>query len=195
SRHLLKAEVSLPQFEYSTPQRWANFSNELLARIQAEPGMRDSAIAAPLPLAYDNVNLGFEIEGNVAPPSAKPRTADYVSISPEYLQVMGIPLLQGRNFNQQDSMSAPRVAIISAEMAHMYFPNQDPIGKRLIFGFPPNSDVPREIIGIIAEVRDVSLSQLHRAMMYVSFQQDTFWGGLVVTRTNLSLSAAAASIQ
>ena len=195
SRHLLKAEVSLPQFEYSTPQQWANFSNELLARIQAEPGMRDSAFAAPLPLAYDNVNLGFEIEGSVAPPSAKPRTADYVSISPEYLQVMGIPLLQGRNFNQQDSMSAPRVAIISAEMAHMYFPNQDPIGKRLIFGFPPNSDVPREIIGIVGDVRDVSLSQMPGAMMYVPFQQAPFWGGLVVTRTNLSLSAAAASIQ
>ena len=195
SRHLLKAEVSLPQFEYSTPQQWANFSNELLARIQAEPGMRDSAFAAPLPLAYDNVNLGFEIEGNVAPPSAKPRTADYVSISPEYLRVMGIPLLQGRNFNQQDSMSAPRVAIISAEMARMYFSDQDPVGKRLIFGFPPNSDVPREIVGIVGDVRDVSLSQMPGAMMYVPFQQAPFWGGLVVTRTNLSLSAAAASIQ
>jgi putative ABC transport system permease protein len=195
SRHLLKAEVSLPQFEYSTPQQWATFSNELLARIQAEPGMRDSAIAAPLPLAYDNVNLGFEIEGSVAPPSAKPRTADYVSISPEYLRVMGIPLLQGRNFNQQDSMSAPRVTIISAEMARMYFPNQDPIGKRLIFGFPPNSDVPREIVGIVGDVRDVSLSQMPGAMMYVPFQQAPFWGGLVVTRTNLSLSAAVASIQ
>src|SRR4029077_3546798 len=84
---------------------------------------------------------------------------------------------------------------ISAEMAHMYFPNQDPIGKRLIFGFPPNSDVPREIIGIVGDVRDVSLSQMPGAMMYVPFQQAPFWGGLVVTRTNLSLSAAAASIQ
>jgi len=195
SRHLLKAEVSLPQFEYSTPQQWTNFSNELMARIQAEPGMRDSAIAAPLPLAYDNVNLGFEIQGRVAPPSAKPRTADYISISPEYLRVMGIPLLQGRNFNQQDSMSAPRVAIISAEMARMYFPNQDPVGKRLIFGFPPNSDVPREIVGIVGDVRDVSLSQMPGAMMYVPFQQAPFWGGLVVTRTDLSLSAAVASIQ
>ena len=195
SRHLLKAEVSLPQFEYSTPQQWTNFTNELLARIQAEPGMRDSAIAAPLPLAYDNVNLGFEIAGSAAPPSAKPRTADYVSISPEYFRVMGIPLLQGRNFNQQDSMPAPRVAIISAEMARMYFPNQDPIGKRLIFGFPPNSDVAREIVGIAGDVRDVSLSQMPGAMMYVPFQQAPFWGGLVVTRTNLSLSAAVASIQ
>jgi putative ABC transport system permease protein len=77
----------------------------------------------------------------------------------------------------------------------MYFSDQDPVGKRLIFGFPPNSDVPREIIGIVGDVRDVSLSQMPGAMMYVPFQQAPFWGGLVVTRTNLSLSAAAASIQ
>jgi putative ABC transport system permease protein len=195
ARHLLKAEVSLPQFEYSTPQQWTDFSNELLARIQAEPGMRDSAIAVPLPLANGLVILGFEIEGSVAPPSTKPRTADYVSISPEYFRVMGIPFLRGRNFNQQDFMSSPRVAIISAEMARMYFPNQDPIGKRLIFGFPPDSDVPREIVGIVGDVRDVSLSRMPGAMMYVPFQQAPFWGGVVVTRTNLSLSAAAASIR
>ena len=195
SRHLLKAEVSLPQFEYSTAQQWTNFSNELLPRIQAEPGMRDSAIAVPLPLANGYVNLGFEIEGRIAPPSTKPRTADYVSISPEYFRVMGIPLLQGRIFDQQDSLSAPRVAIVSAEMARMYFPNQDPIGKRLIFGFPPDSDVPREIVGVVGDVRDVSLSQMPGAMMYVPYQQAPFWGAVVVVRTNLSLSAAVAWIQ
>ena len=195
SQHLVKAEVSLPQFEYSTPQQWTAFADDLLARIQAEPGMRDSAIALPLPLVHPFVNLGFEIEGSSAPPASQARTADYVAATPEYFRVMEIPLLQGREFSREDVASTPRVTIISDAMARMYFPNQNPIGKRLIFGFPPNGDAPREIVGVVGNVRDVNLRQAPSAMMYVPFAQAPFWGTVVVVRTNLSVAAVAEAIR
>jgi putative ABC transport system permease protein len=195
SQHLVKAEVSLPQFEYSTPQQWSAFGDDLLARIQAEPGMRDSAIGLPLPLVHPFVNLGFEIEGSPAPPSSQARTANYVAASPEYFRVMEIPLLQGREFTREDVASTPRVTIISEAMARIYFPNQNPIGKRLIFGFPPNGEAPREIIGVVGNVRDVELRQAPAAMMYVPFAQAPFWGTVVVVRTNLSVAAVAEAIQ
>jgi predicted permease len=195
SQHLVKAEVSLPQFEYSTPQQWSAFGDDLLARIQAEPGMRDSAIGLPLPLVHPFVNLGFEIEGSPAPPSSQTRTANYVAASPEYFRVMEIPLLQGREFTREDVASTPRVTIISEAMARIYFPNQNPIGKRLIFGFPPNGEAPREIIGVVGNVRDVELRQAPAAMMYVPFAQAPFWGTVVVVRTNLSVAAVAEAIQ
>jgi putative ABC transport system permease protein len=195
SQHLVKAEVSLPQFEYSTPQQWTAFADDLLARIQAEPGMRDSAVGLPLPLVHPFVNLRFEIEGSPAPPSSQARTANYVAASPEYFRVMGIPLWQGREFTRDDVASTPRVTIISEAMARIYFPNQNPIGKRLIFGFPPNGEAPREIIGVVGNVRDVELRQAPAAMMYVPFAQAPLWGTVVVVRTNLSVAAVAEAIR
>ena len=195
TERLMKAEVSLPQFEYSTPAQWNAFANDLLARIQAEPGMRDSAIAIPLPLADGNVNLGFEIEGVAAAPSTNTRAADYVAASPEYFRVMGVPLLRGREFSRADVASTPRVAIISEAMARTYFPNEDPIGRRIIFGFPPDGDAPREIVGIVGDVRDVGLRQEPAAMMYVPYAQAPFWGAVVVTRSSLSLSSFADAVR
>ena len=195
AQHVLKADISLPRFEYSTPQQWVTFSNELLARIQAEPGLRDSAGAVPLPLVHGFVNLGFDIVGNPPLPPVTARTADYAAVTPGYFRVMGIPLLRGRSFSQEDSLSAPRVAIISEAMAQLYFPNQDPLGKRLKFGFPPDSDVTREIVAIVGDVRDVALSQDPGPMMYVPFAQAPFWGVVVVVKSTLNPSSVAAAIR
>jgi predicted permease len=195
AQHLMKAEVQLPRFEYSTPQQWNAFAEDLLARIQAEPGMRDSAIAIPLPLAHNNVNLGFEIEGLAAPQSSQARTADYVAATLEYFHVMGIPLLQGREFSREDVASNPRVTIISATMARVDFPNQNPIGKRIVFGFPPDAGSPREIVGVVGDVRDVALKQVPAAMMYVPYAQAPFWGAVVVIRSSLSVAAVADAVR
>jgi len=194
-QHVLKAEVSLPQFQYSTPQQWNAFSDELLARIQAEPGMQDSAVAVPLPIADGFINLGFEIAGNPPLAPGTSRTADYVSVSPDYFRVMGIPLLAGRFFDQHDAPSAPRVAVISETMAQSYFPNQDPLGKRLVFGFPPGVGTVREIVGVVGDIHDISLGQAPGPMMYVPFAQAPFWGAGVVVKSTLSPSTVAAAIR
>ncbi|MFZ0878558.1 MAG: FtsX-like permease family protein, partial [Candidatus Acidiferrales bacterium] len=189
------AEVSLPHFEYSKPQQWTAFSDQLMARIQASPGLANSAVVLPPPVADDNVNLGFKIEGGPPLPPGVSSTADFAAISPNYFQVMEIPLLRGRFFDQRDSPSAPRVAVISEALAQFYFPNENPIGKHLIFGFPPDTDVTREIVGIVGDVRDVSLSQAPGPMMYVPFDQAPFWGVVVVTKSSLSSSSVAAAIR
>ena len=192
---IVKAEVSLPQFQYSTPAQWIVFSDKLLAQVQAQPGMQDTAVAVPLPIVNGKINLGFDIVGAPPASAAESRLADYASVSPEYLRVMGIPLLAGRFFNQQDILSAPRVSVISKTFAQRYFPNQDPIGKRLNFGFPPNPDVEREIVGIVGDVRDVSLGEAPGPMMYVPFAQAPFWGANLVVKSTLSTSAVAAAIR
>jgi len=194
-QHIVNADISLPQFQYSTPQQWTTFSNEFLARIQAQPGLQDSAIVVPRPITDGFVNLGFTIEG-VPPASAnESRTADYASVSPEYFRVMGIPLMAGRLFNPQDNRSAPSVALISKAMAQRYFPNQDPIGKRINFAFPPDPDMPREIVGVVGDVRDVSLDKAPGPMMYAPYAQSPFWGANLVVRSTLSTAAVAVAIR
>ncbi|HKV28922.1 MAG TPA: ABC transporter permease [Candidatus Acidoferrales bacterium] len=189
------ANISLPRFQYSAPQQWTAFSNELLARLQAQPGLRDTALVVPLPLTDGFINLAFNIVGNPPLPPGESITADYVSASPDYFRVMRIPLLRGRSFSKQDSPSAPRVALISEAFAQRYFSNQDPLARRLNFGFPPDANVSREIVGIVGDVRDVSLSQKPAPMMYVPFAQAPFWGCDVVVRSSLSSSSIAAAIR
>jgi predicted permease len=195
AQQLVKVDISLPQFQYSRPQQWATFSEELLRRIQSDPGFEDSAVVVPRPLADNNITLPFDIVGNPPLSAGVSRTADYVSVSPHYFRVMGIPLLAGRAFNQHDTSSAPRVSIISEAMARLYFPNQDPLGKQITFGYPPGSGGSmREIVGIVGNVRDVALGQNPGAIMYVPFAQAPFWGANLVVKSSLSTSSVAAAI-
>jgi putative ABC transport system permease protein len=195
AQHLVKADISLPRFQYSTPQQWAAFSGELLARLQAQPGLQDSAVAVPRPIADGQINLGFDIVGNPPLSAGTSRTADYVSVSPDYFHLMGIPLLSGRFFDRRDILSSPRVTVISKAMARLYFPNQDPLGKQLTFSFPPDSGAMRGIVGIVGDVRDVALGQDPGPMMYVPYAQAPFWGANVVVKSTLSPSSVAAAIR
>jgi putative ABC transport system permease protein len=195
-KNVVEAEVSLPQFEYATPQEWTVFSNELLARLHAQPGLQDSALAAPLPMdRQGEATFAFSIVGAPPLPPGRLPTADYATVSPDYFRVMRIPLLRGRFFSDQDSPSNPKVAIISATLARRYFPNQDPLGRQMRFGFPPNSNVPREIVGIVGDVRDAALSRKPGPIMYVPFAQAPLYGGEVVVRSSLSASSVAAGIR
>ncbi|HEV2616748.1 MAG TPA: ABC transporter permease [Candidatus Acidoferrales bacterium] len=195
-RNVIEAEVSLPQYQYSTPQQWTAFSNELLARLHAQPGLQDSALAAPLPMdRQGEATFAFTIVGSPPLPPGKSITADYATVSPEYFRVMRIPLLRGRFFSEQDSPSHPNVAIVSETLARRYFPNQDPVGRQMRFGFPPNSSVSRKIVGVVGDVRDAALSRKPGPMMYVPFAQAPLWGAEIVVRSSLSASSVAAAVR
>ena len=195
-KNVTEGEVSLPQFQYSSPQQWTAFANELLVRLHAQPGLQDSAVAAPLPMdRQGEATFEFSIVGDPPFPPDKSATADYATVSPEYFQVMGIPLLRGRLFSERDSPSNANVAIVSETLVRRYFPGKDPIGRQMRFGFPPNSNVPREIVGVVGDVRDVALSKKPGPMMYVPFAQAPLYGGEVVVRSSMSVSSVAAGIR
>jgi putative ABC transport system permease protein len=195
-QNIVKADISLPQFKYSTPQQWAAFSEELLPRIQSDPGLQDAAVAVPRPIVDNSVNLTFEIVGNPVSSTSASRRAHWASVSPDYFRVMGIPLLAGRLFNPHDVASAPRVSIISETMARLYFPNENPIGKQITFGFPRgDGERAHEIVGIVDDVRDVALGQNPGPMMYVPFAQAPLWGANLVVRSTLSTDSVGSAIR
>lgn len=192
---VVKAQISLPRFQYAKPEQWSAFATDLLNRVQAQPGMRDAAFAAPLPILDDAVTLPFSIAGNPPLAQGNADTANYVAASPGYFRVLGISLVRGRLFSADDSSSTPPVAVISEALAQRYFPHQDPIGRHMLFGFPPSGDVSREIVGVVADVHDVSLAKAPGPLMYVPFAQAPFWGGDVVVRSGLNTAAVAAVIR
>jgi putative ABC transport system permease protein len=194
-QQITKAEVSLPRVQYAGPQQWLAFSDELLQSVRSEPGMHDSAVVIPSPIADGFINLEFDILGMPALSASASRTANYVAATPNYFRVMGIPLLAGRLMSEGDTMAASRITLISKSLARQYFPNQDPIGKKLAFGFPPDSSDPREIVGVVGDVRDVGLGEKPRAMMYVPYEQAPFAGAVIVVKSSLNATAVADAIR
>jgi putative ABC transport system permease protein len=193
--HLVKAEVSLPRAQYSTPKQWFAFSQNLLARLQSEPGMEKSAIAIPLPITDGFVNIGLDIENRPPVSTAQGRIADYVAVTPTYFNVMSIPLIAGRTFEPRDNMSARPVAVVTQSFVRAYFPNENPIGQRIIFGFPPDPGISREIIGVVGDVHDVSLGNDPGPMMYAAYAQSPFPGACIAVQSTLAPSAVISSIR
>ena len=192
---VVKANFSLYSARYSGPQQWLEFTDALLVRLHGQPGLQDSALVVPTPIADVRLNVVFDIVGSPALAAGSSRTADYVAISPGYFHVMGIPLVAGRQFDQRDVMSAPRVTLVSQSLAREYFPRENPIGRQLSFAFGRESAVPRRIVGIVGDVRDVAPGVEPGPMVYVPLAQSPFPGADVVVRSPLETSAVVAALR
>src|SRR5262249_16354436 len=128
----------------------------------------------------------FNIEGRSPARPGEELTADYYSISPTYLRTMGISLLRGRAFMEQDKDGAPTVALINETAAKRFSPNQDPIGKQVIIG--DGVDTPREIVGIVGDVKQIDLEKSPTAQLYVSYLQKPHRTMTLIVHANSSES-------
>jgi len=179
--HLLTTSISLPRSQYTKPEQWISFSNEIMERMKVIPGVEDAGIALPLPLAGGNINLGFTVEGRAPVPKSEGPTADYAAVSPNYFHLMRIPLQRGREFGPNDSLEAAKVCIISAAIARRVFPNENPLGKILNIGYPQTA--AREIVGIVGDVKDQDLASQTVSQIYAPFVQNPYWGFDIAVRT------------
>jgi putative ABC transport system permease protein len=178
--HVLTAGMSLPRTQYSKPEQWRGFYSALVERLRSEPGVESVAASLPLPLYGGGLNFAFKIDGRSETTGAD-LTANYTAATPAYFRVLGIPLRRGRVPDDRDSADAPPVCVVSETFARQYFPGEDPIGRRLSFGF--RDPVSREIVGIVADVRRDGLGSESRPEMYVPFAQEPWWAAYAVVRT------------
>jgi predicted permease len=179
---VLTAGMSLPRSQYSKPEQWRGFYTSLVERLGSEPGVESAAAALPLPLAGAGLNFAFSIEGRADEgEGANARTANYTAATPDYFRVMGIPRVAGRTFDGRDVPGAPQVCVISSAFAHRDFPGEDPIGKRLVFGF--QTPVAREIVGVVGDVKREGLALPSQPEMYVPFEQEPWWAAYAVVRS------------
>jgi putative ABC transport system permease protein len=178
--HVLTAGMSLPRTQYSKPEQWLGFYTTLIERLQTEPGVESVAASLPLPLYGGGLNFGFQIEGR-AETTGSDLTANYTALTPSYFRVLKIRLLQGRLFMDHDAAQSPKVCVISQTFAKRHFPGENPVGRRLVFGFKESA--PHEIVGVVADVRRDGLGIVSRPEMYVPFVQEPWWASYVVIRT------------
>jgi putative ABC transport system permease protein len=168
---LLTARVSLPESRYSQTTQQTAFCQQVIQRFETLPGTQSVSAINNLPFQNEN-NGGLKIEGYVpSSPYDRPQ-ANYRAISPSYFRVMGIPLRRGREFRPDDVAGQPGVAIINEEAARRFWPNQDPIGKRINpdgAGFQPG--VWLSIVGIVGDVRHSTLDASAKPEVYWAYDQ------------------------
>lgn len=169
--HLLVADLPLSLSAYSKPEQRFEFFDRLAERAKSLPGVRSAGAASFLPVSGGGGLLHFNINGR-PPKSPHDYTATgYRTITPDYFETLGMPLVQGRFFTAGDTEKAPAVVVINAAMARTYFPGENPLGKRLQVGATPESDVPwMEVVGVVGDVRQ-GLDLDPKAEMYLPYRQ------------------------
>ncbi|HEY6392312.1 MAG TPA: ABC transporter permease, partial [Bryobacteraceae bacterium] len=196
--HVLTMQLALPEARYS---EWkvALFYKQLLERLQGLPGVQFAGIARHLPLSGADNSLNFTIENKPVEASADQPRAKYRAASADYFKALGIPLVKGRYFERTDGEKTPGVVLINNTMARRFWPNEDPIGKRMKAGFDDSQWCT--IAGIVGDVKHTALDADVNAEMYYQYLQVppalmSFVEGTMtlVLRTNAdpaSLTAAA----
>jgi putative ABC transport system permease protein len=192
SERALSLQLQLPAARYPTPDAMRGYYRRLRDEIRALPGVSAAAVATTMPMSGSDIGVGFTIEGRTVDPATR-TSAAYYGISPEYFSAMGIPLLKGRAFTERDNEHAADVLIINDTFAAKYWPNEDPIGKRITIGY--NNTGPREIVGIVGTVKGSALSDAAVPQMYTPFEQ-TPWPFLAaVVRTTAAPESVGASLR
>ncbi|MGC9946567.1 MAG: ABC transporter permease [Bryobacteraceae bacterium] len=165
--HLLTARISLPPLQYRDPARIAAFYSELLAGVQAIPGVVSAGAVDGLPFGGGGHGGDFQIAGRPWPASAAQPDVEKRHATPAYFRTMGIPLKQGRLFTAQDSADAPRVALIDETFAKAFFPNGGAVGQFLIDPYLKlKPGEASQIVGIVGAVKDRSLMKNPQPVIY-----------------------------
>jgi putative ABC transport system permease protein len=180
----------LPRTRYPDRAQSAAFYKQLLDKVAALPGVQSIGAVSRLPLSGGGTDTNFEIEGRPPAEPGQPRGAWYSSVTIGYFRAMGIRLLKGREFTEADTADAPKTVVISESLARRYFPDEDPLGRRLMFD--GGKDL-REIVGVISDVKFFGLGADARPSMYFAHPQSPTRGMSLVIRTQgdrLALTAA-----
>src|SRR5947209_4129285 len=196
SHNVLTLSVGLPDVKYNTQQQ-ADFYRSLRERIEALPGVASASAVFPLPLSGERMGISFETEGRPVLKSDEPST-EFRTVSPDYFRTMGIPFLKGRDFTERDDQTAPGVVIVNEAFAQKFFPNKDPLGKRIKPGISvdENKPVMREIVGVVGNVKHKNLSMAEEdPEAYVPHEQLPFDTMTLVVKTNVNAASITSAVR
>jgi putative ABC transport system permease protein len=172
------ARLMLPPTKYPEKRQQAEFFSGVIDQLKGSPNVDLAAAISRLPLTAGNSDRSIEVEGRPIDPQ-EGLVVDYRSVSPSYFRTMGIPLLRGRDFSDQDNATAPATVIVNEQLAQRVF-GSDPIGKRLRI---EGSEDWMEVIGVTGNVKHFGLEAPVNPEIYVSYQKFPWPFMSVVTRS------------
>ena len=182
----------MPQGQYPDVASRNRFADQMTSALRAMPGVQEAGVSGGFPLfGGAGATLYTRADGNV-PPVAERKGAPSNDITPGWIRTLGIPLIAGRDFTEQDIADHPNVILISATGAKTVFGNENPIGKTILI---TSGSVPVEIVGVIGDVRSVRLDQQNDMEFYRPFAQENFPFLTITVRSPLPPDTVTKSVQ
>ena len=185
--HLITAQVSLSPTRYPSEEAQALFTKKLLDALRAQPEFSAVAMSNNSILSHATALLSFD--PSVPGITDKEVNLEARSVSPGFFPAMGVPVLRGRDFNDHDAKGSPDVVVINDAMAKRFFPGQNPVGK--VIRFSRESKEQYEIVGVVADTRDIQLNAKPRPEIYFPILQDNFGELKIMVRSSLAPAAAS----
>jgi putative ABC transport system permease protein len=190
--HLSTMRIGLTDQRYNKGTDKARFVNELNARLEAIPGVQGAAISDDLPISQTDSTTRISVDGRPLGSSDEQTPVGLHVINAHYFDAMGTHLIKGRTFTERDNRDAPSVFVINQTMARRFWPNEDPVGKRIRYN---SKDPFAEIVGVVEDVKYDGLHSVDSPHLYEPYQQNP-WSFLTITlRSQLDHSTLIAAVQ
>ncbi|HEY6251364.1 MAG TPA: ABC transporter permease [Candidatus Angelobacter sp.] len=184
--------------QYSQPWQRSSFYQQALAKIKGVPAVKSAGAVSFLPLTFYRASKGFSVEGQPALTSGELPLARYEIVSQGYFETLGVPVVQGRDFSWRDSLQSLPVIVINEAMAQTYWPNQDPVGKRIKEGRPDQNIPWITVAGVVEDFRDFDVASQPRPTIFFPVSQASDGTNLLrdwVVRTGGNPLAVAAQVR
>ena len=196
---VLTMEMYLSSQRYSHDPAIFNFWRQVLDGVRALPGVQSVALGTHIPLTDRHGRTDITIEGMALPKPGSFPHPDVHTVSPDYVRTLGMVLERGRTFTDADNETAPLVALVNDKLARQYWPNEDPIGKRFVWGrFDPASKNPPKwvtVVGVVGDTKMYGLANPSRLEVYDPLRQDVNNEMDLVVKSRLNSSALIAEIR
>ena len=182
---ILSAQLFLPIADYPSdkPEKRLEFVKAVTERIRQLPGVDSVGLAGFMPLSGFWGDADFTVQGRETRAPGQKINAKSDLITPDYFRTMGISVVKGRAFAEQDRAGAPHVVILNETLARAEFGGQNPIGRQLNFGDSQKTDL-WQVVGVVSDIHDFGLDEQVRANVYRPFEQIPFPGVAFVVRTS-----------
>ena len=198
-QHVLSMTLTLPATKYAKPEEINQFFNQLNAGINNLPGVQSVGLAYDHPLQANWVDA-FEIEGRIASTETRSMSANFNPVGSDYFKTVGMKLLKGRGFTAQDDQDHPGVAVVNESFVKQYFPNEEPVGRRIKAGPPTRIWKGQrltsfEIVGVVHDVKSAGLQAASEPTYYLPTSQAPLEDMTVLVRTTGEPTALVSAIR
>jgi putative ABC transport system permease protein len=196
SQEVLTASLTPSGPSFRNESDLVSFYERVIEKMRAVPGVRDVGLINTLPLGK-GPTVGFRIDGRPPTTPDKWPSTNFRSVSSDYFRAMRVPVLQGRGYDGRDKDGAPWVLIVNQALAERDFPGENPIGKRVTFGDVDNNNQPQwcEIVGVVANVRNIQLQENPEPELYFSALQNPFSQMSLVIHSSVEPGSLSSSVR
>ncbi|HYP26690.1 MAG TPA: ABC transporter permease [Blastocatellia bacterium] len=179
--NLLTMEYRIPRTKYPEAAHQWNFHKQVVERVKSLPGVRSASVVLALPFSGNAGSTEFVLPDRAEPAPGSELRSQMNRADKDFFETMGIPLLKGRAFTDQDDAASPPVVVINQTMARQFWPDDDPLGKQVRLSDPK---ITATVIGVVGDVKQGELDDKSVPQIYAAYSQAPFIFATLVVRTD-----------